>query len=84
MRWKICKGISCNTAPDAYLSFSSTRDEMHYYNIAIALVTGLVELSIVNARVSHILSVGTATVLSDNDLAGLSTIYYTVDSPDTK
>lgn len=43
---------------------------MHHYDLAITLVAGLFSPT-VNAAVPNIAELGSATILSDNDLAGL-------------
>jgi hypothetical protein len=46
---------------------------MHYYDLAIALVAGLTGFPLINAAVPNVATLGSATILSDNDLAGVLT-----------
>ncbi|KAJ4356444.1 uncharacterized protein N0V89_004477 [Didymosphaeria variabile] len=46
---------------------------MHYYELAIRFVTGLIGSSMVNAAVPNIKYLGSATILTDNDLGALCT-----------
>lgn len=54
------------------LSYVASIVAMYYYELLIAFTAGLIKLPTVYAGVPSIQSLGSVTVLSDNDLAGMS------------
>jgi hypothetical protein len=44
---------------------------MHYYDLAIAFVAGSVGLPVTSAAVPNVATLGSTSILSDNDLAGM-------------